>query len=689
MADTKTASLTVLGGSLAGARCVLPESGAVTVGSEVGATLRLDLPSVSPSHARILVEAGRVTVYGTGVGREVHVNDNPVGSDGTVLRNGDILWLGSPGEDDVVMLQCVLPRRPAEAPSPATVPAAAPTPEVETVALWAVGPESPGQSLADVAAESVAEATTAASDETMAILPEEATPAGEAPTAVSWEDERLVVAGEAVAPALEDEVVFAAAEAGGPGPVDTGDEIPEEAAAVAAPLPAQAAPEALPEAQAAVDVVPEGVGAPVLADVVEEEFVPEPSPTVMVAEVQEVMEPELPPAPAEPPPAPVVPQPPPVPVVAKPTPEPAPPTRPRPAPPSRPVPRPGAAPRREPRPVAAPVDAAHAPAEAPPARGGARSMWLAAAGLAGVLVIAGLGWVAWLFLAAPSSRSTPPTTLVQASPPPAPASATPMPEEVMTPPPTPETTPLATDSPTPAPTAVPTPTPRATPTPTPAGPAARPTPTPPPVASGPSAEALRQQRAAQAEQLLGQAETALGARQYDAAVSSLDEALRLEPDNDRATSLRADAVRRRDLARKRFLPGRTSVQTEKAQGAALTGFDTGDADLRKAPDFLGRIEFEMSPASGIEPGDAWTLRAYVVNEGRKPIRVQGVTVGTTVNGAAGGGAVPARAREIAPQQRALVAEAAGSWRDGTTAWATEVTVSAGKGDSLKNTITWR
>jgi len=192
------------------------------------------------------------------------------------------------------------------------------------------------------------------------------------------------------------------------------------------------------------------------------------------------------------------------------------------------------------------------------------------------------------------------------------------------------------------------------------------------------------------QQLLGDAETALGARQYDAAVSSLDGALRLEPDNARATSLRAAAVQRRDLAKRRFAPGRTSVQTEKAQkGDALAGFDTGDADLRKAPDFSGRIEFEMNPASGIEPGDAWTLRAYVVNDGKKPIRVQGVTVGTSVNGIGAGGPVPPRVRDVAPQQRVLVAEASGSWRDGTTAWSTEVTVSAGKGDSLKNTITWR
>ena len=213
------------------------------------------------------------------------------------------------------------------------------------------------------------------------------------------------------------------------------------------------------------------------------------------------------------------------------------------------------------------------------------------------------------------------------------------------------------------------------------------------MAPTPSVEAAHAPQAtAQAQALLGQAETAIGARQYDAAISHLDGALRVDPGNTQAASLRSDAVRRRDLARRRFVPGQTAVQTPKAQkdrAADLAGFDTADADLRKAPDFQGRVEFEMTPASGIESGDAWTLRAYVVNEGKKPIRIAGVTVGTTVNGAVTGGPVPPRAREIAPQQRALVAEAAGAWRDGTNSWATAITVTAGKGESLQNTITWR
>ena len=714
MADTKAASLTVLGGPLAGTRCVLPESGSVTVGSDAGSTLYLDLASVSPFHARIDVEEGRLTVHGTGVGPELHVNDNPVDPEGTVLRNGDILWLGSPGDDDVVMLQCVLPRRPAAAAVPATRPAVAPatpTPEVETVALWAVGQEPRSPSLADVVAESVAEGKS--DSEATAILSEEATLAESALVAPP-EEESLVMAGAEALPPVEEEMVFTgetAAEAE-PAPVEF---IPEETTGI---VMEEGAVERVPEATAeptaqepppAMAEVVFDSEAPVLGEgaavVVEEaEIVAEPSPTMLMAEPQEFVEAVLPP-PAPPEPAPAAPPPAappaPPPLVSKPA-APAAPPRPRATQPARPSVRPGpsASPhppvvRREPRP--APPSRATAATEPATATAGApsspaRPNWRAGAGIVGVLAIAGLGFVAWRMLAArPAPPSAPPVTVVQATPPP----ATPVPETAPTPDlaPTPVPTPEAGPTPalaaTPTPAAVPTPTPRATPPPTPAA-AARPTPTPLPGPAGPSPEALRAQQAAQVQQLVDQAETALGARQYDAALASLDGALRLDPGNARATSLRGDATRRRDLAKRRFVAGRTTVETQKAQKSdSLAGFDTGDADLRKAPDFSGRIEFEMSPATGIEPADPWTLRVYVVNDGKKPIRVQGVTLATSVNGAAGGGPVPSRAREIAPQQRVLVAETTGSWRDGTTAWSTEATVSAGKGDSLKSTIAWR
>jgi hypothetical protein len=198
-----------------------------------------------------------------------------------------------------------------------------------------------------------------------------------------------------------------------------------------------------------------------------------------------------------------------------------------------------------------------------------------------------------------------------------------------------------------------------------------------------------QQVAAQVQTLVAQAEAAMAARQYDAALAQLDAALRLEPGSARATSLRADAAQRRDLARRRFVAARTVVDSEKTRKekarGGLVGFDTDD----KAPDFLGRIEFEMSPASGIEANAAWTLRVFVVNQGGKPIRVLGVTVGMTINGAGSGAPVAPSAREIAPQQRALVAETTGAWRDGTTSWVAEATLTAPRNETLKNTLTWK
>jgi hypothetical protein len=314
-------------------------------------------------------------------------------------------------------------------------------------------------------------------------------------------------------------------------------------------------------------------------------------------------------------------------------------------------------------------------------------------GFVAVLAVAGGGYLAWrTFGSRPSTPAATPTPVARASepapPPPtvaaAPDVAAPTPEPIE-----PATT-AATPEPAAAPGQAPTPEPRPTPTlratPTPAAAA----PTPPPAQAGPSPEQLRaQQAAAQVQTLLGQAEAAVAARQYDTALSHLDAALRLEPGNARATSLRANVAQRRDLARRRFVTGRTVVDSEKTRKekarGGLVGFDTDDKD----PDFLGRIEFEMSPASGIEANDAWSLRVFVVNQGGKPIRVTGVSLNTTVNGASSGGPVAPGVREIAPQQRAQIAESKGTWRDGTTSWAAEATLTAPKNETLSNTLTWK
>jgi hypothetical protein len=307
-----------------------------------------------------------------------------------------------------------------------------------------------------------------------------------------------------------------------------------------------------------------------------------------------------------------------------------------------------------------------------------------------LLVLGGGVYAAWRFMSKkpgpPVAQASPAATTLPSASTPLVTQATPHPIA------TPEARPAVVEPPTPAPVAA-TPTPKATPTPA-ASPSPSPspkkgTPTPAPVtATGPSDAQRAQQAAAQVASLLGQGEAALGSHQYDQAIGYFDDVLRLDSQNAKALADKATAVSLREATRRKFVPGRTAVKTEKASGG-LGGFDSGDVALQKAPDFLGRIEFEMSPATGIKPGDPYTLKFFLVNEGKKAIRIQGVTLNTVVNGTGAGAPVSAGAKEVAPQQRATLGEVSGSWKDGTTSWSAEVLVTANKGDSLKNQITWR
>ena len=702
MADAKQASLTVLGGPLTGAQAPLPSDGVVTIGAAADCTFPLSVASVKPLHATIVVEGGRATVYATDDESPLYINDSPLGGSAE-LRNGDILWLGSPGEEDVVMLQCILPPVPEEAPSASSLPAA-PTPEVETQALWATG--QPGTTEAPPT-ESPPEA--AAGEATVAFVPEsspdaEASPPAGDPAAddgplilafdapAKEEEEEGVLVDEPTFTATDDDAPVVPAESAPPEePTFVGEEPTfvgeDESVAEPAPtlvtgpddmeVPAAPPTVALP-AESAADEVP-----------IVEPLVEPPAPTVVTPEelaAPTVVPPE-PPAPA-PPPAPA-------------SPEASTPAAVRPrdrsaggAEASTRRARPASL-RKGPKPPPRPAPE-EAPADQVPQEGSSRSpALLAVAGFVGVLVVGGLGFAVWRFvLAKPSPAPTPvPIAAATAAPPPvAPTTAPPVaptPETALDAAPAATPTPLPVATPTPAAPepARPTPTPRAAPTPTPTPP---PAPEPAAPAQPSAAELQAQQNAARVQELLGLADTAVAARQYEAAVGHLDEALRLEPANSRATTARARAVALRDLARRQFVAGRTRVQTAKAQGGGgLAGFDTGGTDLRQAPDFQGRIEFEMTPPSGIAAGDPWTLRIFVVNDGKKSIEVQGVTATTRINGNGSDGPVAPQTRQIRTQQRVLVGEASGTWSEGTTAWSTQVTVTAKKGDSLRATLTWK
>jgi hypothetical protein len=230
-------------------------------------------------------------------------------------------------------------------------------------------------------------------------------------------------------------------------------------------------------------------------------------------------------------------------------------------------------------------------------------------------------------------------------------------------------------------------------TPPPRVPSAAPTvaATPRPVERRPDpvdpAAAARARTAAQVQTLLAQADAAASARNYDAAGRHYDEVLRLDPQNAPAQAGKASIAAASAHARKTFVTGRTVVRTAKA-GGGLAGFDSSGVNLQKAPDFQGRVEFDMTPAS-VQPGDAWQLKIYVVNEGKKAIKISALEVATSINGAPSGTGGPPKNREVAPQQRVIVDQISGTWPTGVTSWRTAVKVSAGRTDSLESQLTWR
>jgi hypothetical protein len=746
---------------MVGQRLVLDEAVAnLLIGSDPSCDFYLPHDSVSPIHARLWVDLEGTVLHDTSSPHGLYVNDERVVGKHE-LHNGDIVWLGSPGGANVVMIQCVLADNPAETEEAALAePPSAGADERE--AIESLAPTlAAGPTLADFDGPTASEGSVPMWDEEPPPIPEPAQPPPDTDEDSGRTQAFKLPADFAAAFASPPPIPRAAtsppAEPREPPPVPASPTRSDEIESLVAEPELQPDMAVLPEDETLVD-----------ADAYTSELEPalaapapppaEPEPYVAAESEPEIIEPNLPepetthmifasdapPAPA--PAASDVPAdfddmmfsvPDEAPAAAPAPPSPAPPAaqaappeppsdetvllasvpRPAPAPPSAsaapvaaqppampPVPPRPAAPKPPPARAAAPPVAISAtrPASARPAVRAERAatpsatpskrLPMAALAVAGVLAVVVLAAGYWFL-----GRSEPAQTAANTEAPPSTVPATlaapvttlaagPEPAAEPTPEPTPEAAAVApaenvvtivrTASPPPrAPSAAPT----AAALPRPVE-ARRPDPVDP-------AAATRARLAAQVTTLLGQAQSAASARNYDAALVQYDEALRLDPQNAAAQAGKTSATAARAHARKSFVAGRTVVRTEKA-GGGLAGFDSSGVNLQKAPDFQGRVEYAMTPAS-VQPGDPWELKIYVVNEGKKAIKIAALDVATVVNGAPSGTGGAPRNREIAPQQRVIVDQLSGTWPSGVTSWRAEVKVTAGKNDSLQSQLTWR
>jgi serine/threonine-protein kinase len=213
------------------------------------------------------------------------------------------------------------------------------------------------------------------------------------------------------------------------------------------------------------------------------------------------------------------------------------------------------------------------------------------------------------------------------------------------------------------------------------------------------------QRTAQVNAALNEAASALQAKQYEAAIAAYDRALALDPGNAAAQTGKQAAIGSKSLADaaasgprtgsagpvKSFVPGRTEAKAASSGG--LVGFeDSAGVQVKsgtQAAELPGTIVFEATPQVP-KPGEAFRVIAFLSNQGTQPIALASMSVATTVDGRTQRGGIPPTTATVAPGQRAPVFQAQGLvWKEATQSWVMEIQLTTQRGETYRNTLTWK
>jgi tetratricopeptide (TPR) repeat protein len=133
---------------------------------------------------------------------------------------------------------------------------------------------------------------------------------------------------------------------------------------------------------------------------------------------------------------------------------------------------------------------------------------------------------------------------------------------------------------------------------------------------------------------------------------------------------------------RRFAAEGTSIATPSAGG--IEGFDSSDVSSRRPPQFSGRMEFEVLPPA-VRPGEPFVVRIHLRNEGRREVKIRGLSLVAVVDGLRTPAPVKSLLREVAPQSRALVAEYSGVWGEARS-WALEAVVTADRNETVSSRL---
>jgi tetratricopeptide (TPR) repeat protein len=221
-----------------------------------------------------------------------------------------------------------------------------------------------------------------------------------------------------------------------------------------------------------------------------------------------------------------------------------------------------------------------------------------------------------------------------------------------------------------------------------------------------AADKVAAARAAQVNAALNEAATALQGKQYEAAIAAYERALGLDPQNALAITGRQAAIQAKSLTEaaasgarpgsgpvKSFVPGRTDKKA--APGGGLVGFDeTAGVSVKQGTqgaELPGNLVFEATPQVP-KAGEAFKVAVFLSNEGSQPIPLKVMSVATTVDGGRQRGELPPITAVVAPGQRSIVWQTPPGgmvWRDTTQSWTMEIVVTTQRGETYRNTLTWK
>jgi len=136
------------------------------------------------------------------------------------------------------------------------------------------------------------------------------------------------------------------------------------------------------------------------------------------------------------------------------------------------------------------------------------------------------------------------------------------------------------------------------------------------------------------------------------------------------------------LPARAFTADATSVATPAAGG--IEGFDSSDVSSRRPPQFSGRMEFEVLPPA-VRPGDRFVVRIHLRNDGRRAVKVRGLSLAAVVDGRRVPAPAKALQREVPAQSRALVAEYSGVWSEAGS-WTLEAVLTADRNETVSSRL---